>query len=102
EDGVTFYLVAKDSEGNMFGSMDPTTPDNTFTYNIDVISKEFTVQFDVDGGSEVANITVLDGALLTLPEAPTKEGFDFVGWFTDVDKSAAFDDQLPITSDMTL
>lgn len=102
ENGVTFYLVAKDSEGNMFGSMDPTTPDNTFTFNMDVISEEFTVQFDVDGGSEIADITVLDGALLTLPEAPTKEGFDFVGWFTDVDKSVAFDDQLPITADMTL
>ncbi|MCM3625122.1 hypothetical protein M4D70_23140 [Brevibacillus borstelensis] len=33
---VTFYFVVKDVEGNAFGSMDPTTPENTFTYTVKV------------------------------------------------------------------
>ena len=33
-EGVTFYLVLKDAEGNTWGSMEPTTPANTFAYSV--------------------------------------------------------------------
>jgi hypothetical protein len=32
--GITFYLVLVDDAGNKWGSMDPTTPENTFAYNV--------------------------------------------------------------------
>jgi hypothetical protein len=32
--GITFYVKAFDVVGNAFGSMDPTTPENTFAYTI--------------------------------------------------------------------
>lgn len=32
--GITFYMVLKDLGGNTWGSMDPTTPQNTFAYTI--------------------------------------------------------------------
>ncbi len=32
--GITFFIVLKDNEGNQFGSMDPTTSDNTFAYTL--------------------------------------------------------------------
>jgi hypothetical protein len=34
EGGITFYLVIKDQAGNAWGSMDPTTPENTFAYTV--------------------------------------------------------------------
>src|SRR5690554_667841 len=33
-DGVTFYMVIKDTFDNQFGSMDPTTVENTFTFDL--------------------------------------------------------------------
>jgi hypothetical protein len=32
--GITFYVVLEDEAGNEFGSMDPTTPENTFEYEL--------------------------------------------------------------------
>jgi len=33
-EGVTFYLVLKDAEGNTWGPMSPTTSENTFVYTV--------------------------------------------------------------------
>ena len=44
----------------------------------------YTVSFDTDGGSEVAAETVEEGKTLTAaPTAPTKTGYNFLGWSTD-------------------
>lgn len=32
--GITFYIVIKDAAGNRFGSMSPTTPENTVAYTL--------------------------------------------------------------------
>jgi len=43
-----------------------------------------TVTFDSNGGSAVASQTVLEGRKATEPlPVPTKEGFTFVGWYSD-------------------
>ncbi|MBR5428275.1 MAG: InlB B-repeat-containing protein, partial [Clostridia bacterium] len=62
----------------------------------------YTVSFDVDGGSEVAAQTVEDGKTAEKPEDPTKEGYDFSGWFTDNTFAVGFDFALPITADTTV
>jgi len=44
----------------------------------------FTVKFNSQGGSEVADITnVAEGATITKPTDPTKEGFAFDGWYRE-------------------
>ena len=43
----------------------------------------YSVTFSVDGGSAVASQTVVSGAKATLPTAPTKAGFTFVGWYKE-------------------
>ncbi len=42
-----------------------------------------TVTFDVDGGSAVESVTVTSGEKLTEPTAPTKDGYEFVGWYKE-------------------
>ena len=42
---------------------------------------EYTVTFDSDGGSEVKSQEVSDGKKATEPDAPTKTGYTFGGWF---------------------
>ena len=40
----------------------------------------YTIIFDTDGGSKVDPMVVTYGQTVIAPEAPTKEGFEFIGW----------------------
>ena len=44
----------------------------------------YTLTFDTDGGSELAPRTGIYGALVVLPDAPTKDGFVFDGWDKEI------------------
>ena len=58
------------------------------------------VTFDSNGGSAVEPQIVGHGEKATEPETPTREGYDFVGWFKKDGKEFDFDTE--ITSDITL
>lgn len=49
---------------------------------------EVTVTFDTDGGSEVKPVKVQSGSKLAEPKAPTKEYYDFAGWYVLMDEEA--------------
>ncbi len=67
-----------------------------------VTPETFTVTFDSNGGSEVAPITLKKWESLTLPEAPTKEGYVFSKWVVDgTDEELNYKD-FSITSNITL
>ncbi len=51
-------------------------------------------------GADVASVEVESGKAMTKPSDPTREGYDFEGWFTAEGKEWNFDD--PVESDMTL
>lgn len=45
---------------------------------------KFTVAFDSDDGTEIVSIlNVIDGSTITAPTAPTKDNFNFAGWFKE-------------------
>ncbi len=46
-------------------------------------SKTYKVVFETKGGSIVKSISVEENKELTFPTNPTKEGFEFVGWYLD-------------------
>ena len=62
----------------------------------------YTITFDSNGGSEVADQTVQYQQTLTQPEAPTHVGYAFAGWYTDADCTEAYDFSTPVTGDLTL
>ena len=46
---------------------------------------KYTITFDTDGGSDVASITQnYNSAITTKPSEPTKEGYRFVGWDSEI------------------
>ena len=43
----------------------------------------FTITFDSKGGTDVASQNQMYGELLEVPEDPTREGYEFTGWYAD-------------------
>ena len=60
-------------------------------YLIDNKTKICIAQFNTNGGTEMNSISLECGAKLTKPDDPTKEGFDFVGWYIG-DKEINYDE----------
>ena len=44
----------------------------------------YTITFDTAGGNEIAPITQDYGTVITAPEAPTREGYTFIGWDKEI------------------
>ena len=62
----------------------------------------FTVTFDTNGGSEVADQKVEKDGKATIPADPTKDGYIFGGWCSDQALQNVFDFDTTITADITL
>lgn len=62
----------------------------------------YTVTFESNGGSTLFPLQVKENNLLTEPTAPTKAGFEFVGWYDSSSLTTLFDFNTPITADITI
>ena len=68
-----------------------------------VVSTECTVTFDSAGGSEVPSQKVIYGEKIQKPEDPTRNGYTFNGWYSDLDRSQPWDfDHDTVKENMTL
>ena len=55
------------------------------TYDgVSVVYPEFTITFDTDGGSEIDPIMGAYNTDITAPDEPTREGYTFAGWDTEI------------------
>ena len=64
----------------------------------DVIN--YTVSFSTNGGSDLTDMTIEGAQTGVSVPTPTKEGFEFLGWFTDMRLSQPWDGS--VSSDLTL
>ena len=62
---------------------------------------QYTVTYEVNGGSYIAAVIVKDGEELNRPTNPTKEGLTFNGWYSDAEFTVAFDFTKAVTADVT-
>ena len=47
-------------------------------------ANSYTIAFDTNGGSDIDPITQDYGTVITAPEAPTREGYTFIGWDKEI------------------
>lgn len=62
----------------------------------------YTVKFETDGGSKIANKIVDKNEVIKAPDEPTKDGFKFEGWFVDKEFKTAYDFGEKVTKSFTL
>ena len=64
---------------------------------------DFTVTFNANEGSTVSPVTVVNGKTVVKPVDPTKEGYAFLGWYSDSELKNAFDfTSATVTKNITL
>ena len=68
----------------------------------DQIKAIYTVRFETGGGSAVDSVSVTEGETLTLPAAPSREGYTFTGWYRDETLADLWDQGDPVTAHMSL
>lgn len=75
-------------EGYTFIGWDKEIPTTMPAENMTVTAQweinQYTITFDTAGGSEIAPITQDYGTVITAPEAPTREGYTFMGWDREI------------------
>jgi uncharacterized repeat protein (TIGR02543 family) len=78
----------------------PITADTTLYAKWNINS--YSVTFNSNGGSAVSSQSINYNTTATAPAVPTKPGYTFVGWYSDVAMTAIFNLATPITADTTL
>lgn len=63
---------------------------------------EYTVKFDTNGADDIAGVTVEKNKTVTKPNDPTKDGFEFGGWYIDSDFTTEYDFTAKVTKNITL
>lgn len=86
----SLYIGANYSDTNYYYTVTITKLDGTtitkdfeFINNPELLIEEYEVVFKDENGNVLKTETVKEGASATAPTAPTKEGYNFVGWDQD-------------------
>ena len=78
-------------KGYTFKGWDKEIPETMPAENITVTAQweinQYTIAFDTNGGSEIAPITQDYGTEITAPDNPTRKGYTFIGWDTEIPKT---------------
>lgn len=68
-----------------------------------ILSTECTIRFESNGGTKVPDQTARYGEKIVKPEDPTREGFEFDGWYSDLDRTTLWNfDTDTVTGNLTL
>ena len=96
-------IPAGDAKTEITAGYDGSGNPTKWTFYTDIQNvDDCVVSFQTNGGSIVEAQTIALGGTVTEPEAPTKEGFVFQGWYVDQEYTQAYDFATPVNTDITL
>ncbi|MBB5219874.1 putative repeat protein (TIGR02543 family) [Treponema rectale] len=61
-----------------------------------------TITFNTNGGNQIGDQIVAEGYRVQKPASPEKDGYRFMGWYSDTSFGTEFDFETPVLSDMEL
>ena len=96
-ENITLYakwITPSSNPGDNHGS-------NTGNNSGSQVNPTYTVKFESNGGTTVGDKTTVDGKI-TAPNNPSRDKYNFEGWYQDVDLTIPFDFNSTITSNITL
>lgn len=64
--------------------------------------QQITISFNTMGGNEINAQSINIGELPTKPTTPTKNNFDFLGWYKDINCTEEYNFDVALTTDTTL
>lgn len=88
DESITGWYLESDSDKTAVTSV---TLESTNVTLCAIVEKGHWITFDSKGGSNVAPQFVRSGDSCAAPSAPTKPGYDFVGWYTDEETNNEFE-----------
>lgn len=100
------YVPAPESDGNAYLAFGKSTGASSTDVEVEYIKVDntgsyiHTAVFNSNGGSAVAS-QVVDGTV-TEPVNPTKNGYQFAGWYANLVLTTAYDFNTPVTNDLVL
>jgi uncharacterized repeat protein (TIGR02543 family) len=99
-----FQAVSSDTCYMVWYTLNGTDRNIAYDFSVTEIAEPQSVTFDTGGNGEIAPQYFETGTTYTVekPANPTKEGYDFVGWFTDAELTQAFDFSTPVSASITL
>ena len=74
----------------------PTEPTETISI------PTYTITYETLGGTIIDPVSVEENSLVSMPSNPTKEGYNFGGWYQDMTFTTLFDFNTSITTDLIL
>lgn len=87
-------------DGQPYDFTTPVTKDMTLKAKWEKTKAEtYTVAFNPDGGSDIPSQTVEQGGTASKPDDPTREGYTFLGWYS---QDTAYDFTTPVTGNLIL
>ena len=97
----TFDGWASSQSGDVLTAIPAASANATYYAKVSAVKKTYTVSFNSMGGSAVASQSVEYGEFATAPEAPTYEGYRFLGWSETEGGTTAIDFTAPIKANTT-
>lgn len=99
DESITGWYLESDSGKTAVTSV---TLESTNVTLCAIVEKGHWITFDSKGGSNVAPQFVRSGDSCAAPSAPTKPGYDFVGWYTDEETNNEFEFGNILSNNLTL
>lgn len=113
---ITEYIISNAADADKNGTFsydnaadelsfkDIVSGETSVTYIYKEVSSDttHTVKYETNGGTSVSPVTVAHNEVISEPAAPTREGYTFEGWYTDINLTEEYDFNSKVTSSFTL
>jgi len=88
-----------DEEGN---ELDAVTSNKDYYAKFEPVAKKYTIIFDSKGGSNISNQLVEYNGLVIKPTDPYRNGYNFLGWYSDYECTQEYDFYTKVTKEFIL